>query len=25
LAQRLSEYIDVYRGVLGFTYLVLTR
>jgi SAM-dependent methyltransferase len=25
LAERLSEYVDVYRGVLGFTYLVLTR
>jgi SAM-dependent methyltransferase len=25
LAERLTEYVDVYRGVLGFTYLVLTR
>jgi cyclopropane fatty-acyl-phospholipid synthase-like methyltransferase len=25
LAERLSEYVDVYRGVLGFSYLVLTR
>jgi cyclopropane fatty-acyl-phospholipid synthase-like methyltransferase len=25
LASRLTEYVDVYRGVLGFTYLVLTR
>lgn len=25
LAARLSEYVDVYRGVLGFTYLVLAR
>jgi cyclopropane fatty-acyl-phospholipid synthase-like methyltransferase len=25
LAERLTEYVDVYRGVLGFSYLVLTR
>jgi cyclopropane fatty-acyl-phospholipid synthase-like methyltransferase len=25
LAERLTEYVDVYRGVLGFTYVVLTR
>jgi cyclopropane fatty-acyl-phospholipid synthase-like methyltransferase len=25
LAQRVTEYVDVYRGVLGFTYLVLAR
>lgn len=25
LAERLTEYVDVYRGVLGFTYFVLTR
>jgi cyclopropane fatty-acyl-phospholipid synthase-like methyltransferase len=25
LAERLTEYVDVYRGVLGFAYLVLTR
>jgi cyclopropane fatty-acyl-phospholipid synthase-like methyltransferase len=25
LAERLTEYVDVYRGVLGFSYLVMTR
>jgi SAM-dependent methyltransferase len=25
MAERLTEYVDVYRGVLGFSYLVLTR